>query len=229
MKKLTLTLTVMAVSLLLVSGLALAQHSHDHVGHQSDSLKSGTSQGMMMPMHEKMMGKGMMKGGMMEKGDMKCDMMGKGMMQGGMKGHGMMQGQQGHQMMGMSDPVIQSLHAAGYSGFLLKSADQLELTEKQVNDLKSLKADFQKFAVQKNADIKVAKIELNELIDAANPDFGKIKSKISQLGSLNQDLRFQFLTTVQNSRKLLTADQLKKLPELAQSCCMGMMGKGMMK
>ena len=223
MKKLTLTLTVMAVTLMLVSGLALAQHSHG--SQKSDSLKSGMSKKMMMPMKQKMRGQSMMKGGMMEKGKM-GKMMGKGKMQGGMMGHGMMQGEQ---MMGMNDPVIKALHSAGCPGFLLKSADKLELTEQQVNDLKTLKADFQKFAVQKNADIKVAKIELNELIDAANPDFGKVKNKISQLGSLNQNLRFQFLTTVQNSRKLLTADQLKRLPGLAQNCCMGMMGKGMMK
>ena len=87
---------------------------------------------------------------------------------------------------------------------MLKVSEKLELNEKQVDDLKRLKADFQKFAVQKNADIKVANIELSELKEIANPDFEKISKKITQLGSLNQDLRFEFLSTIQKSRELLT-------------------------
>ena len=174
MKKLITSLFVMAVSLLLVSGLVLAQHNHGD--QKSDSLKSATSHRMMKPMQQEMRGSGMMEKGKMQKGMMgghdmmKCDKMGKGMMHG----------QMGKEMMNMKDPIIKALHSNGCPGFLVKMAEKLNLSEQQLTDLKALKAEMQKFSVQKNADIKVAKIELNELFDSEKPDFGKATSKISQ-------------------------------------------------
>jgi len=156
-------------------------------------------------------------------------MMGQGMMQGSMMSQCKMHGQMGQKMMGMSDPVIKALHSAGCPGFVLKSTDKLELSEKQVSDLKVLKSEFQKFSIRKNADIKIAKLELNGLLDSANPDFGKIKNKVEQIGALEQGLRFEFLSTVQKSRAILTAEQLNKLTGLSKNCCMGMMSQSMMK
>ena len=226
MKKLITSLLVMALSLLLISGLVLAQTSHGN--QKSDSLKSAMSHRMMKPMQQEMRASGMMQGGMMEKGKMQKSKMGHEMMKCDKMGKGMMHGQKDKEMMNMNDPVIKALHSNGCPGFLLKIADKLNLSDQQLADLKALKSEMQKFSVKNNADIKVAKIELNELVDSEKPDFGKVKSKISQIGSFEQTLRLEFLNVVQKSRNLLTNEQLKKLNSLPKGSGMGMMHKSKM-
>ncbi|NOZ62539.1 MAG: hypothetical protein GXO74_12775 [Calditrichaeota bacterium] len=239
MRKLLLTL-VMGLSLTLVSGLAIAQHTHG--AQKSDTLKVGKSPQMMMSMQEKMtqenshprrmmadsakkcdmmgkkmMGKGKMGGKMMMQGQM-----GKGMMQGHM-GKAMMQGKMGSGMneMGMNDPVMMTLHTAGCPGYLLKVSDKLELSASQKAQFDALKTNFKKFAVKKNADIKVAKIELNELLGNEKFDSKKIKSQISKIESLQSDLRVEMLKTIEKSRSFLRQDQLNKLKELRNDSGMG--------
>ncbi len=201
-------------------------------------MRSGNNQGQSMKQGSGMMGgkgmmqggmhgKGMMQGGMMGgKGMMQCGMMGgKGMMQGGMHGKGMMQGG----MMAMSDPVIQTLHNSGCPGFLLKSAEALNLTDAQKATLESLKLDFQKRAVKNKASFDVAKIEVKQLLNLDNPNFNKIKTKIKEIGATEQNLRTSFLNNVVQARKVLTKEQLKKVKSLSTSCRSGMMGMGMNK
>lgn len=257
MKKILNVLAIAVTALFLTTQMGLAQHSEHHNGEKADTTKSASGSAM-MPMHQQMMsgntttprgmmrssegqsmeqGSGMMMGG---KGMMKDRMMGgKGkmqgqsmmgkckMMHGSMMGKGMMQGGMG--MMAMHDPVFKSLHTYGCPGFLLMSADKLALSEQQISALKAIKTDFQKTAVKNKADTDVAKIELNELLNAASPDFGKVKSKITQISSLEEQLRLDFLNRVIQARKLLSAEQLKTLKSISGKCCKGMMGMNMMK
>jgi len=225
MRKLLLTLVV-GLSLTLISGLATAQQNQGT--QKSDTLKVGKSHQMMMSKQEEKKQQNLqprrtMGNKMMKKGSMGC----KTMMQGHM-GKGMMHGKMNSDM-GMSDPIIKMLHSAGCPGFLLKAADKLELTDAQITKLNSLKSDLQKFAVQKNADIKVAKIELSELLGAEGFDSRKIKSQISKIESLQSDLRLEFLKTIEQSRGLLTPEQTNTLRGLSNGCGMGMMKHNMMK
>ncbi len=205
--------------------------------------KSLQRRGGMMTDSTKMMGKKMMSdsskmmGKKMMSGDKKCGKMmmhgkeGKGMMQGHMgmmKGHmgkGMMGGKMGSEM-GMNDPILMTLHTAGCPAYLLKVSDKLELSASQKAQFEALKTNFKKFAVKKNADIKVAKIELNELLSKDNFNSKKIKSQISKIESLQSDLRIEMLKTIEKSRSFLRQDQLDKLKELRTK---GGMGMGMMK
>ena len=132
----------------------------------------------------------------------------------------------GGMMAMMQDPIFKTLHGTGCPGYLLKSGDKLALSEKQINNLKKLKADFQKTAIKNRASVDVAEIELKELLDTAAPDFGQVKNKITQLGSLKQKLYLDYLNVVIQSRKLLTAEQLKTLRSLSNNCCKGMGGGG---
>lgn len=222
MNRTSLILSVFVLAFFMVSGLALAQNHHPDAAAKGEAVSEAGA--MPMAMSQKMMGgQAGMKGGMMQ-GDMmaKCKQMHSGMMGKGMK-HG------GSMMAAMNDPVIKTLHGYGCPGFLLKSAGKLELTKSQIASLKALKTEFQKTVVRNKADIEVAKIELKELLDADNPNFNKVKSKVNQIGTLEQQLRLNFLDKVVQSRKILTADQLQKLKALSDNCCKGkgMMGKGM--
>jgi len=229
MNRISLFLSVFVLAFLMVSGIGLAQNHHPDAQAKGEAVSETGA--MPMPMNQKMMaGQEGMKGGMMQSDMMaKCKqhggMMGKGMMGKGMMGKGM---NHSGMMAMMKDPIFKALHATGCPGFLLMSGNKLVLSEKQINNLKRLKADFQKTAVKNKADVDVAKIELKELLDTATPDFGQVKNKITQISSLEQKLRLDFLNVVIRSRKLLTAEQLKTLRSLSNNCCQGMGGKGMM-
>ena len=232
MKKLFLIIIV-GLSLTLISGLAIAQHSH--TTEKTDTLKSKSSHQMMRSIQGDMTQKSLQhRGGMMTDSSKMMDRKmkmhekkGKGMMQGHMA-KGMMGGKMGSDM-GMNDPILMTLHTAGCPAYLLKLSDKLELSDSQKAQFEALKTNFKKFAVKKNADIKVAKIELNELLSKDNFNSKKIKSQISKIESLQSELRIEMLKTIEKSRSFLRQDQLDKLKELRTEGGMGMMKHGKMK
>ena len=143
---------------------------------------------------------------------------------------GMMKGSE-HMSMGMmNDPVFKALHSYGCPGFLLKSAKKLNLTEKQIQTLTNLKLEFKKAATKNKADIKIATLDIQQAMNADQPDFDKVKKAINKISSLEQELRNNFLNTIIKARKVLTSEQLKTLKTLSSDCCKGMQhGQGMMK
>ena len=146
--------------------------------------------------------------------------------QGKMMGMGKMS--MGHMQM-MGDPVIKSLHTYGCPGFLLKNADELNLTDKQKQTLNALKLEFKKAAVKNQAEIKVATLDIQEAMNTNNPDFGKVKAEIKKINALQAELRSAFLNTLIKARKTLSAEQLSKLNALPKGMQgMGMQGHGMM-
>ena len=169
MKRLLLIIVVVVgVSLALINNLAIAQHSHSM--EKSDTLKAGKTSQMNMTIQSDMSQQHLQRRGRTIDDTSKTSkkMMGKKMMMQGkmgnmMQGHkgmmGMMHGKMGSDM-GMNDPIMMTLHTAGCPGYLLKVADKLNLSDSQKENFEALKTNFKKFVVKKNADIKVAKIEL---------------------------------------------------------------------
>ncbi len=153
-------------------------------------------------------------------------MMGSKQIHQGMMGHSMMHGMS---MTGTEDPIITQLCHFGCPGFLLELTDELDLSEKQISDLKTLMTDYEKYATMKKADIQVAKIELSELMDMTKPNFSKVRNKMNEIAAIEKDLRFSFLNAVEKSRNLLSGDQLKMLQTYKMKKNTGKMGGGMMK
>jgi len=186
MKRIASILGVMALALLLTSGITLAQQME----------MSQPMMCSMCPMMPRMMGGGMMLGGMM--------------------GEGM-----------MVDPVCRELHQFGGPGFYGKYADGLGLSDQQVNDLKAIWSKYKKGVILKKADIQIAKIELGEILGQDTIDFSKAKAKITQIGSLKQDIRLDHLSSIEKAQKVLTTEQLAKFKTLKKKGGKGMMKSGM--
>jgi Spy/CpxP family protein refolding chaperone len=141
------------------------------------------------------------------------------MMPGMMGGRGRVGG------MGTKDcPGSGMLQRLGCPGLYAKQAEELDLTEEQVEDLNTLKWAFQKSAIERKAEIEVARVELRELMDQENIDFGKMKSKISQIADMEKELRLTHLATIEKSRQILTAEQLERAQTLKKSWGRGMGG-----
>jgi len=136
-----------------------------------------------------MMGKG--KGG-------KCDKMEK-MGKGG--GAGMMDMMHG-------DFMKKGLH------LYFKNREALGLTDDQLEKLHSIKVNFKKSYIMDEAKLKVAKLELEELLDADSASMKGIEKKVNDIAALKEKLLLAKVKTRVEAKKVLTEEQRKKAKDL---------------
>jgi Spy/CpxP family protein refolding chaperone len=137
----------------------------------------------------------------------------------------MMAGWSGHGMAGMHQGMMNRSDRAGRHhgrrmgpggprpggpGHFIRMAEELELTEKQVEDLKALRWDHEKAAIEMRAQIETAHVDLKQLLDQETPNFGKIKATVSQIADMHKKMQLARWTLMEKSHGLLTAEQLEK-------------------
>jgi hypothetical protein len=98
--------------------------------------------------------------------------------------------------------------------FMLRNREKLGLSAAQVKSLEQLRNDFQKESIRKDADLRVAEMDLNGLLGAEKVDMAKVEAKVREIERLRTDLRLARIRTIEKGKDLLTADQRKKLHEL---------------
>jgi hypothetical protein len=98
--------------------------------------------------------------------------------------------------------------------FMLRNREKLGLSATQVKSLEQLRNDFQKESIRKDADIRVAEMDLNGLLSAEKIDMPKVEAKVREIERMRADLRLARIRTIEKGKDLLTADQRKKLHEL---------------
>ena len=98
--------------------------------------------------------------------------------------------------------------------FILRNREKLDLSAAQVRNLEQLRNDFQKESIRKDADLRVAEMDLNGLLGADKVDMAKVEAKVREIERLRTDLRIARIRTIQKGKEQLTADQRKKLQEL---------------
>ncbi|MCK4273020.1 hypothetical protein KAU04_05205 [bacterium] len=133
--------------------------------------------------------------------------------------HMMSSGMMPDRMEKEGDPIKKELRSLGCPGFFVRHAEKLGLSEEQVADLKAIKWDQKKVTIQKKAEVKIAHVELEELLDQEPVNFDKLKAKIIRIGDLEQQMLLGRLTTIQKARQLLTANQLEKAKTLKRGGC----------
>lgn len=233
------------------------QHQQHHPGGtpapQAQPAETGTTrqpqtmeqtQGMMEGMQGMMEGmQGMMEGmqGMMEN-------MQSMMSQGGMMGRSGMMGSRGQGMMGPrgrgvmaededdeeeSRPhgMMQGMMGMGrmMGRHMERLTQQLELTDDQQAQVRTLMRNHAKDAIRLRADIGVMAIDVRQLLDAASVDLPKAKQLLQSMATKEADLRFSHVTLMQETNKLLTPEQQKKFRVIRSRMMMdsgGMMGHG---
>ena len=171
------------------------------------------------PAAAQMMGQ-MQQGG--QAGGMGGGMMGGGMMGGGMMGPGMHEGR-GNRMMSHEGPLIT---------MMLEHSQDLGLNPEQEKKLRDLRTEFAKDSIRRTAEIRVAQIELDSLLEQDQWDLAKIEPKVKQIATLRGDLRFARVKTLAAGRAVLTPQQLEKFKQAGHQMRRmggpGGMGHGMM-
>jgi Spy/CpxP family protein refolding chaperone len=202
---------ILMLSLLIFGGLAVAQEEEEAAETKTIETQITTQTPSSCRLMTQPMGRmmpGMM--GPMGQGQMGCGMMG-GMGEGGMQ-CGM-----------MCDPCCKQLHELGCPGCFVQMAAELELSEKQVNDLKAICVAHKKDVIRTKADIKIAVVELSELVGQPDVDLAKVKAKLTEIGSMKQSMCLAQLATIEKARRVLTSEQLTKFKDMKKKTCgMGM-------
>jgi Spy/CpxP family protein refolding chaperone len=100
---------------------------------------------------------------------------------------------------------------------MLHHRQELGLSAAQVEALERLRADFQRDAVKRDADVRVAEMDLAALLRAEPVDLGKVEAKVREIERLRGDLRLARIRVIEQGKGQLTAEQRAKLGTLAES------------
>jgi len=160
-----------------------------------------------------------MSGGMM--GQCK-EMMGGGMMSGGMMGPEMM----GAMMPSMMDTMMPGktrgcmMMAEGMMKGQMDMAQMrktLALSDEQSEKLRAGLRPFQREAILTLASLKVAELELADILAGAKVDFGKVEAKLKEIEAMRTKIRLAHLKAAEAVKGVLSKEQLEKLQEAVES------------
>lgn len=113
-------------------------------------------------------------------------------------------------MHGGHDQAEEGEHEGHYLKHLLKHAKEIGLTQEQVSKLKSVQLDFKRTEARIEADTKVAKLELQALVDDEQSDLNTIQAKVDQLKKSEAACLFAAIKSKRTATALLTPDQREK-------------------
>ena len=116
-------------------------------------------------------------------------------------------GQMGH---GGHDQEDQHDHGGHYLKHLLKHAKEIGLTPEQITKVKAIQLDFKRSEARLEADEKVAKLELQALLEDEKADLTTIQAKVDQLKKAEAACLFTAIKSKRNAMVILTPDQREK-------------------
>ena len=130
-----------------------------------------------------------------------------------MKEHG-----EGHgQMMGMGNMD----KMGDMMGMCIEHADELGLTDDQIMKLKPVHREMQKKQAQFKADVKIAEIDLMELMEVKDFDLEKASAQVKKIADIKTAHRLEMLKDMKEVRTILTDEQFKKMQKMMMSMRMG--------
>jgi len=97
---------------------------------------------------------------------------------------------------------------------MLEHRQELGLSAEQERKLRDLRTEFAKDSERRSAEIRVAEIDLDALLEQDKWDLSKIQPKVQQIATLQGELRFARIRTLEAGRALLTPEQLERLKQI---------------
>ncbi|MBI2878424.1 MAG: Spy/CpxP family protein refolding chaperone [Candidatus Rokubacteria bacterium] len=98
--------------------------------------------------------------------------------------------------------------------FMLHRRDELKLTPEQVQALEGLRADFQREAIRREADLRVAELDLRALLQVEPADLARVEAKVREIAQLQADLRVARIRVIEQGKAQLTPEQRTTLKTL---------------
>jgi Spy/CpxP family protein refolding chaperone len=118
-----------------------------------------------------------------------------------MKGHGQMM------KMGNMDMMGGDMMCMGH-------ADMMGLTDDQMMKMKPLHREMQKKQIRSNADLKLAEIELMEIMEVKDFDLDKATSAVKKIEDIKTAQHLEMLKAMKDMRAILTDEQFKNMQKM---------------
>ena len=123
-----------------------------------------------------------------------------------MKGHG-----EGHgQKMEMGDMG----KMGEMMGMCIEHAEMMGLTDDQVMKIKPKHNDMQKRQARFEADLKIAKIELTEVMEVKDFDLEKAGAAVKNIANIKTAHHLEMLKAMKEMRTVLTDEQFRKMKKM---------------
>jgi len=116
-------------------------------------------------------------------------------------------------MMGQKPDVSERTDEDEAGGYMLPMKE-LNLSEEQKKAVENITLEQKRFKVKKEAEIKLARIDLAEILRADKPDFAAAKQKIRDISVMQTDLKLSAIDTREKIFNTLTKEQQDKLPKI---------------
>lgn len=103
---------------------------------------------------------------------------------------------------------------------MLRHRDELGLSAAQVQSLDKLRGDFMREAIRRDADRKIARLDLGALLrpDPADPmkavDMAKVEAKVREIERMRADVQVARIRTIETGKAQLTPEQRTKFAGL---------------
>ncbi len=199
------SITGFAVMLALLSANSIASAQMEKEGQGRPGMMGGGMMG------EGMMGEGMMGEGMMGEGMMGEGMMGEGMMGEGMMGRDMMAS--GGMGMGMHGPGME-MGGMGEMMKMMRAMRTLNLTPDQRKKVQLSTIQHQKEAIPLLGQIRMAGVEIQELLLAESVNLDKVRAKVKEKYEAAAKLEMSHLALTQEIKKMLTPEQRQQMESI---------------
>lgn len=95
--------------------------------------------------------------------------------------------------------------------FTLRHREELGLSTGQVQTLERLRADFQREAIRREADLRIAEIDIGTLLNADPVDLGQVEAKLREIERMRTDFTLARIRTIEQGKAQLTPEQRTKL------------------
>jgi Spy/CpxP family protein refolding chaperone len=100
------------------------------------------------------------------------------------------------------------------SSMCIKHAEKMGLTEDQIAKMKPGHREMQKKQAQFKADLKIAEIELLEIMEVKDFDLEKANTAVKKIAEIKTAHNLEMLKAMKEMRLVLTDDQFKKMQKM---------------
>jgi len=102
----------------------------------------------------------------------------------------------------------------GMMGMCLAHADKIGLSDDQLMNMKPVHSDMQKKDARFKADLKIAEIELMEIMEVKNFDLEKANSAVKKIEAIKTAHHLEMLKAMKEMRTILTDEQFKSMKKM---------------
>src|SRR3990172_9754864 len=99
-------------------------------------------------------------------------------------------------------------------GMCIEHAEKMGLTDDQIMKMKPVHNEMQKKQARFKADLKIAEIELGEIMEVKDFDLEKASSAVRKISEIKTAHHLEMLKAMKEMRTILTDEQFKKMKKM---------------